>query len=353
PHTPRVPCHLPAPHERLAGRRGQLARMAAALTPKAPGAGQALVVVGGSPGTGKSELCLHGARQASAHYPDGQLFARLVDSEGRRASHAAILRSFLRGLGATEDHLRLDVTDLSLMFRTWTADRRVLVVLDDVSSTDDLTLLLPSGPGCGAVIGSRRRLFVASGTEYIELDRLPLDDGLHLLLSWLPDHRITMDPDGVRRLAELCRGLPGALYAVASRLQRRPHWTARQAITWAVTSATADEDPLGLWAGLERTLATVPVHVRDAAHTLLSPSGPARFTPETAAALLGTPEHRAERLLDELVEAYLLRASAAGADGRFSYEWEPSAQALRGHRDTPDRTGAVHQDTGVRSFAAA
>ncbi|MFF4571177.1 BTAD domain-containing putative transcriptional regulator [Streptomyces sp. NPDC001410] len=325
--TPRVPCHLPAPQERLTGRSGQLARATGALTARtAPG--PALVVVSGAPGTGKSELCRHAARRASGHYPDGQLYGRLLDDAGRPVRHAEILRSFLRGLGATEDLLHLGATDLSLMYRTWTADRRVLVVLDDVTGPDDLDLLLPSGYGCGAVISSRRRLFVSSSTEHVELDRLPLDDCLHLLVSLVPEHRITMDPDGARQLAELCHGLPTALFAVAARLRLRPHWTARQAISWATTAAQAGEDPLGLRAALERTLTTLPAHLRRAADTLLSPTAPGRPAPASAAALLGTGEQQAATLLEELVDAYLLSATTpASEDG--CYSWEPAPRALR------------------------
>ncbi|GGW53320.1 SARP family transcriptional regulator [Streptomyces lucensis JCM 4490] len=338
--APRVPCHLPAPHERLTGRGGQLARATSALRSGVV-PGPALVVVGGAPGTGKTALCLHAARQVSDHYPDGQLYGRLLDDSGRPVAHADILRSFLRGLGATEDLLRLGATDLSLMFRSWTADRRVLVVLDDVTGPDDLGLLLPSGRRCGAVISSRRRLFVPSCTEHIELTRLPLDDCLHLLVSSVPEHRITMDPHGSRELAELCHGLPGALSAVAARLRLRPHWTARQALTWATAAARSGEDPLGLRTALERTLVTLPGNLRGAVPLLLSCDGADRPTPAAAAALLGTDEQRAANLLEDLVDAYLLSAPASGpagdhpCTGDHPYLWEPPLQALRAATGEP------------------
>ncbi|MFC9230939.1 BTAD domain-containing putative transcriptional regulator [Streptomyces decoyicus] len=318
----RAPCHLPAPRERLTGRAGQLARLTAVLAGRGR-EDRPLVIVGGAPGTGKSELCLHAAHQVSGHYPDGRLYARLRDGAGRRVRPAEILRSFLRGLGATEEQLRLGTTDLSLLFRTWTADLRVLVVLDDVCDVRDLTPLLPSGAGCGVVIGSRRRLFVSSSAVHVELAGLPFDECLHLLASSVPRHRITMDPEGLRRLARLCRGLPGALFAVASQLRRRPHWTARQATAWVLASGGADSDPLGVRAGFDRTLATLPDGLRPLAYALLSPGAPDRLTPALAAAALGISDQRAEDLLEELAESYLLRAQHPCANGRFSYEWEP------------------------------
>ncbi|WP_432143658.1 BTAD domain-containing putative transcriptional regulator [Streptomyces sp. bgisy084] len=322
PAATRAPCHLPAPREPLTGRAGQLARLTAVLAGPAR-EDRPLVIVGGAPGTGKSELCLHAAHQVSGHYPDGRLYARLRDGAGRRVRPAEILRSFLRGLGATEEQLRLGATDLSLLFRTWTAELRVLVVLDDVCDVRDLTPLLPSGAGCGVVIGSRRRLFVSSSAVHVELAGLPFDDCLHLLASSVPSHRVTMDPEGLRRLARLCQGLPGALFAVAAQLRRRPHWTVRQATAWVLASGGADSDPLGVRAGFDRTLATLPAESRPLAYALLSPGAPDRLTPAVAAAALGISEQRAEDLLEELAESYLLRVQHPCVRGRFSYDWEP------------------------------
>ncbi|MGW7579286.1 BTAD domain-containing putative transcriptional regulator [Streptomyces sp. NPDC054765] len=318
----RVPRHLPAPRERLTGRADQLARITAVL------AGQGrqdrpLVIVGGAPGTGKSELCLHAAHKASRHYPDGRLYARLRDGAGRRVRPAEILRSFLLGLGATEEQLRLSTTDLSLLFRTWTAELRVLVVLDDVCDVRDLTPLLPSGAGCGVLMGSRQRLFVSSSAAHVELTGLSFDDSLHLLESSVPRHRITMDPEGLRRLTRLSRGLPGVLFALAAQLRRRPHWTARQATAWVIASGDTDSDPLDVRAGFDRTFATLPAELRSLAYALLSPGVPDRLTPTIAAAVLGISEQQAENLLEELAERYLLRVQHPCVNGRFSYEWEP------------------------------
>jgi DNA-binding SARP family transcriptional activator len=317
-----VPRHLPAPRERLVGRAGELARLTAVLAGESR-ADRPVVVVGGAPGTGKSELCLHAAHRVSGHYPDGRLYARLRDGAGRRVRTAEILRSFLRGLGATEDQLRLGTTDLSLLFRTWTADLRVLVVLDDVCDARDLTPLLPSGAGCGVVIGSRRRLFVSSSAVHVELAGLSFDDSLRLLASSVPAHRITMDPDGLHRLVRSCWGLPSALFAVASQLRRRPHWTARHATAWVLAS---DSDPLGVRAGFERTLATLRAELRPLAYPLLSPGTPDRLTPALVAAALGIGDQQAEDLLEELAESYLVRARQPCVNGRFSYEWEPGVR---------------------------
>ncbi|MFH8609651.1 BTAD domain-containing putative transcriptional regulator [Streptomyces sp. NPDC018029] len=318
----RAPCHLPAPRERLTGRADELVRVTAVLAGRT-GTDRPVVIVGGAPGTGKSELCLHAAHQVSCHYPDGRLYARLRDGVDRPVRPAETLRSFLRGLGATEEQLRLGTTDLSLLFRSWTADRRVLVVLDDVCDLRELTPLLPSGSGCGVLIASRRRLFVSSSAVHVELAGLPFEDCLHLLGSAVPSHRTTRDPAGLRRLAGLCQGLPGALFAVAAQLRRRPHWTARQAAAWVLASGSADNDPLGIRAGFDRTLAMLPAASRGPAYTLLSPGIPDRLTPALVAASLGIGDQQAEDLLEELSESYLLRARRPCANGRFSYEWEP------------------------------
>jgi len=332
-----APCHLPAPQARLIGRRGQLARMTNALT--APTAERSIVTVSGPVGSGKSELSLHAAQQVRGHYPDGQLFGSLLGGNGRPADHARILRSFLRGLGAAEEQLNRDITDLSLMFRTLTADRRVLVVLDDVSSPEELPSLLPAGKGCGAIISTRRRLFVPSSTEDVELDRLPLEDSVQILADAVGNHRITMDPAGIRHLAELCHGLPGAVLSIAAKLRLRPHWAAGQAIAWIIESSRAHEDPLAIRPRVNRTLTGLTSDGRTAFDALFSATDSAQISPESAALVLGTDKHRAENLLEELVEAYLLRLSPMSSGSHFSYAWEPATETLRALGTSPDLLG--------------
>lgn len=324
----QAPCHLPPAQTRFVGRSGQLARAVHALT-TTDRCGPALVVVNGPPASGKSELLAQVAHQARNHYPDGQLYARLIDDDNQPAKHARILRSFLRGLGVPEAELERSVTDLNLMFRTWTAKRRVLVVLDDVTGAADLPLLLPSGKECATLISGRRRLFTPSVTESIDLDRLSHEDGVQLLASAVPGHRVAKEPESIRQLVDLCEGLPTALYSVAAKLQLRPHWTAVQAIAWTESSRPEEEDRLGLQASLARTLRTLRPQVRHDLYVLAC-ADPPLITPRSTAAVLGTDETLAEGLLEELVETHLLRASANTEDGWFSYTWEPPVHSLQG-----------------------
>ncbi|MGO4429494.1 hypothetical protein AB4Z54_64855, partial [Streptomyces sp. MCAF7] len=64
------------------------------------------------------------------------------------------------------------------------------------------------------------------------------------------------------------------------------------------------------------------------AYALLSPGVPDRLTSTLAAVALGIGDQRAEDLLEELAESYLLRARHPCVNGRFSYEWEPGVRPL-------------------------
>lgn len=79
-------------------------------------------------------------------------------------------------------------------------------------------------------------------------------------------------------------------------------------------------------AGFDRTLATLPAESRPLAYALVSPGIPDRLTPVHVAAALGISDQRAEDLLEELAESYLLRARHPCVNGRFSYEWEPGTR---------------------------
>ncbi|HUQ60361.1 ATP-binding protein [Lentzea sp.] len=193
------PHQLPADLPDFVGRTGEIA---AALGSTAP-----VLAITGPPGVGKTSLAVHVAHRLSERFPDGQLYVNLhaFDSATAMTPHQALHR-FLRALGAEEVPVDLDAQ--VELFRRMTADRAVLVVVDN--ATGDLVgPLLPSGERC--------RVLVTSRTDLAEHEQIRLavfaDDEAQELLARM---RITGSPDDRAELVRLCANLPLALRIAAA-----------------------------------------------------------------------------------------------------------------------------------------
>jgi len=101
----------------------------------------------------------------------------------------------------------------------------VLAVLDDARDEEQVRPLLPSGPGCAAVVTSRRRLTGLVALENAEpLPLAPLDtrEARELLWRRLTRERVARDADGVEEVLRDCAGLPLALALAAARAAAQP-----------------------------------------------------------------------------------------------------------------------------------
>ena len=150
PHAP--PAQLPAAIAAFTGRGADLDRLDALVTD----AGQdgvaagsvALAVIAGAAGVGKTALAVHWAHRVRDRFADGQLYVNLrghapaaADAAGRGP------RRFLPALGIAAEQVPVDLDRAAALYRTVLADRRMLVVLDDARSAEQVRPLLPGSPG--------------------------------------------------------------------------------------------------------------------------------------------------------------------------------------------------------------
>jgi tetratricopeptide (TPR) repeat protein len=174
---------------------------------------------------GKTALAVHWARRVADRFPDGQLH---LDLRGWSATPPLrpdeALRQLLHALGS--DRVPADLDEASRLYRSLSAGRRMLVLLDNAGSAEQVRPLLPGGPGCLVVVTSRDRLaglLASHGARPLVLDPLPPGEAEGLLGDVVGAERVQAEPEAVGELAHACAHLPLALRIAAANLVGEPH----------------------------------------------------------------------------------------------------------------------------------
>lgn len=208
-----VPSQLPPAVPDFVGRSSEAAAIRAHLARADRGA-PALVVISGMGGAGKTALAVTVARACQAAYPDGQLF---VELRAGRSDPNAVLGSFLRALEVPPRSVPHDPDERIGLYRTVTAARRLLIVLDNAASEADVRPLLPGGASSAVIVTTRGSLHGLDGAVPVHVGELPAADGVELLTRVAGPDRIP--PQLGEEVVRLCGGLPLALRIAAVRLR--------------------------------------------------------------------------------------------------------------------------------------
>jgi DNA-binding SARP family transcriptional activator len=317
-----VPCNtLPAVPPRFAGRIAELELLAAAGRSHAPGtaAGPAVVVLDGMTGIGKSALAVHAAHRLAGEYPDARLAADLRAHAplGRPAESTEILGTLLRAVGVPAERIPDSAADRGGLWRSLCADRRILLLLDDAESAEQVMPLLPGTPGSLVLVTARGRVLDGlDSTLRLTVDALPLADGRYLFADVIGDARPHSEPEAVDEVLHRCGLHPQAVRLAAAKLRRRPGWSighlAQRLADPGRMLAELRAEEAGLTGGLDRSLRRLPPGQQQFFRQLRLLPGP-RIAVRKAAEILHRSETDTEQLLEGLVEAQLLESDAPGA----------------------------------------
>lgn len=185
-----------------------------------------LVVLSGSPGVGKTALAVEWAHRHREDFPDGSLFADLHGfDQSRPTSREEIFDTFLRALGASPMELPGALDAQIAMFRTLVEGRRILIVLDDAASADEVRSFM-AGSRSLLLVTSRHRLSGLSardGAHALTLDTLPPDDAALLIAQTVGPERTHAESGAVGQLVRDCACLPLALRIAAEQVRTRPY----------------------------------------------------------------------------------------------------------------------------------
>ncbi|MGW2642024.1 AfsR/SARP family transcriptional regulator [Streptomyces sp. NPDC001348] len=224
--TRPVPAQLPMAAGAFIGREEELARLEATLATAAERPAAVLIsAVSGTAGVGKTALAVHWAHRARERFPDGQLYVNLrgYDPDQPMTAADALVR-FLTALGVPGQDVPLEADDRAARYRSEVADRRMLIVLDNAATVEQVRPLLPGTGSCAVLVTSRDSLaglVAREGAHRLDLDLLPAD-AARALLRRLVGARGEAEPGAVDALAAQCARLPLALRVAAELAVARP-----------------------------------------------------------------------------------------------------------------------------------
>ncbi|GAA1027981.1 MULTISPECIES: AfsR/SARP family transcriptional regulator [Amycolatopsis] len=287
--------------------------------------GSAVVIsaIDGTAGVGKTALAVHVAHGLRNAFPDGQLFLNLRGFDPRQppTSVSDALSHLLYGLGVKPDEMPADQNEQAALYRTLLSGKRVLVLLDNAVSAEQVRPLLPGSAGCVAIVTSRNRLsglVARDGAARIALDLLSPGEALELLRRTVGNEAVDAEPGPAAELVERCGLLPLAVRIVAERIATGDY----RGIADMCQALQAEHDRLDTLSVPDDEFSAVR-QVFSVSYQSLKPElartfrllglhRGAEFSLPAAAALLGVDADTARRSLDSLARQHLVVQTAPG-----------------------------------------
>jgi DNA-binding SARP family transcriptional activator/tetratricopeptide (TPR) repeat protein len=238
PHRLRLrrlpPAQLPHAVSDFTGRSGELdvLQQFADQTRSSAGRHSAMVIsaIDGTAGVGKTALAVHFAHRVAHKFPDGQLYVNLLgfDRHDPPAPPGEVLSRFLRGLGVDPRQVPVDLESRAGMYRSLLSGRRMLVLLDNAATADQVRPLLPGSNACLVLVTSRSRLnglVAGDGARLLTLNVFTPPEALALLARTVGSDRVAREQEAATEIVRLCGRLPLALRICAELLVSRPQLT--------------------------------------------------------------------------------------------------------------------------------
>jgi DNA-binding SARP family transcriptional activator/tetratricopeptide (TPR) repeat protein len=306
-----LPRQLPSAAAHFVGREGPLGEIRRLLRERR----MTVVVIPGPGGMGKTALALRAAHEAAGAYPGGQLWADLRGTSDQPVDPGEVLAEFLRALGETAVPERR--RERIALFRSLTAERRLLIVLDDAAGVAQIRDLIPGGD-CAVLVTARRRLPGIDAPVHHIAPLAALDHGTAAALFRNVVESAQVDvraeAEAVEGVVQLCGGLPLALRIAAQMRVEDFHRP-----TSALLRRLTEQGPAGFRHGedsLARTIGAGLAPLDDRARRLFLSLGLLRlpsFGEWTAAALLDETGPAAAAALAQLALVGMIDAVPPGA----------------------------------------
>ena len=352
------PAQLPPDLPLFVGRETELERLAALLggSREERRNSPLIVALDGMGGVGKSTLATHFAHAVAEDFTDGQLYLDLRGDQSEEDSLTAgeALSSLLYALGMPASNVPGTFDARRGTYRSLTAGKNFLLLLDNVRDAAQVRPLLPNSAGSLVVITSRRRLV-----------GLAAFDGAHMIQVDVPD-RATARELFERRLAgqvtrvgagaaggstvdeivELCGRLPLALAVLAARLIARPALSPDDVVAelrdganrlGALPGGRETPDPRTAFSWSYRQLSLEAARLFRLMSLALSPG----VTAEACSSLAGRDPADVRTALAELAEVALVTEHEAGCYSSHVLVRAYAEELLLAHESVLERETAT------------
>jgi tetratricopeptide (TPR) repeat protein/transcriptional regulator with XRE-family HTH domain len=348
---------LPGEITHFTGRDGPMAELHGRVIEQTPqGTVVSIYAIDGMAGIGKTAFARRAAQEFATRYPDGaiwvDLYGHTPGMQPREPSSA--LEQMLLRLAVPPEAIKANLAERRDQWRQHIYARRMLIVLDNALTSDQVLPLLPEAPGCLVLITSRRKLTGLTDAYPLTLDVLGWEEAERLFIKLVGEHRCT-DRDAVRQILAACGRLPLAIRLIAGRLRHhRDELLAEVAADFADQTAALDAfvaEHLSVRAAFEWSYRLLTDAQRRTFRLLGWHPGP-EITLVVIAAVAARSHAQGRQLLRELVDHNLLeQLSTTGVPGGPRYRMHDLVRLYARERadaeESPvERTAAVDRLAG-------
>ncbi|WP_370947382.1 BTAD domain-containing putative transcriptional regulator [Amycolatopsis sp. cg5] len=353
-----APRQLPASIADFTGRERHLSEIKQILAddpdPSMASYAVRIVSISGKGGVGKSSLAIRAAHELAETFPDGHLYADL-QSPNDDDRTAKLLARFLRALGVAGTAVPEDLQERAELYRSRLASKRLLVVLDDVTSEEQVVPLLPGSPSCAVITTSRARLSGLSGAHWVDVDVFDAEQSLELLGNIVGPERVEAEPESSLELVNFCDGLPLALRIAGARLASKRHWRISGLVRRLGDEAKRLDELAHRGLELRSNIGLTYRSLSSQAQRLFRLFALMRasdFPAWTAAALLDTDLDDAEDILETLVDAQVLDTVEYPAERVLRYRFHNLIRVYAWERLVEEET-AAERDAALTRVSGA
>jgi DNA-binding SARP family transcriptional activator len=265
-----VPAQLPADLDDFIGQTSSVnaLRRALAADPVRSDATPVVAAITGAGGAGKTTLAVRVGHQVHGGFPDGQLYVSMHGSSEFPMDPGEVAGRLLRELGVNPARVPADQTERFSLYRSLLADRRALLVFDDVRDTVQIRSLLPGSTHSAVIVTSRDDLATLPAKIRVGVDLMDDENAAAMFAAIVGRQRAGAEPDAVDRVLRVCAGLPLAIRIAAARIAARPDRSIRT-LADRLTDVRSrldqfDLDDLGIRASFMASYARLPENTRAA-----------------------------------------------------------------------------------------